>query len=260
MIATITGLELRLRRRAIIGYTLGLAAYVAVVVALYPSFRHETGLNTFTDSRVAALFGASGSLTSPVGWVNANVYGNFVPLIALIMTIGYGASAFAGQDEDGTLSLQATLPVSRRRLAVAKMLTLALQVLPAVALSAGVVLAGPLADLRLGVGPLLATSAALWLAAVDFGLVAVVVGAMTSGRGSALGAASGVAAVSFLISAMAPVTGWVHPLRFVSLFYWSVGDGQLVKGPSVVGFLMLIGVAVLGAAAATRCFERMDVQ
>ena len=60
-------LDLRLRRRSLIGYTLGMAAYALVVVALYPAFKNETSLNELTDngSAVAALFGANGPLTTP---------------------------------------------------------------------------------------------------------------------------------------------------------------------------------------------------
>ena len=88
-----------MRRRALIGYTLGMAVYALVIVALYPSFKNDTSLNEFTknSSTVAALFGASGSLTSSSGWLNANLYANFVPLIVLLLTIGYGASCIAGQ-------------------------------------------------------------------------------------------------------------------------------------------------------------------
>ena len=46
-----------------------------MVVALYPAFKNETSLNDLTDngSAVAALFGANGPLTTPTGWLNANL-------------------------------------------------------------------------------------------------------------------------------------------------------------------------------------------
>src|SRR5664280_1249359 len=75
---------------------------------------------------VAALFGANGPLTTPPGWLNANLYANFVPLIVLLLTIGYGAACLAGQDENGTLGLIASLPVSRRRIAAQKFASLSL--------------------------------------------------------------------------------------------------------------------------------------
>src|SRR5689334_15761946 len=106
-----------------------MALYAFIVVALYPSFKDDASLDKLTEngSTVAALFGATGSLSSPSGWLSANLYANFVPLIVLLLAIGCGASCIAGQDEDGTLGLLATLPLSRRRLAAEKFAAMCLQ-------------------------------------------------------------------------------------------------------------------------------------
>ena len=122
MTADVALLDLHMRRRSLIGYAAGMVVYAFVIVVLYPAFENDTSLNEFTkdSSTIAALFGVTGSLTSPSGWLNANLYSNFVPLVVLLLTIGYGASCIAGQSEDGTLGLIATLPVSRRRIALAE--------------------------------------------------------------------------------------------------------------------------------------------
>ncbi|HEY7432071.1 MAG TPA: hypothetical protein VH641_15215, partial [Streptosporangiaceae bacterium] len=109
MPADITRLELRLRRRSATGYAAGMVLYTLAVVALYPSFKNSTSLDGLSGSTAAALFGVTGQLTSPGGWLNGNIYGNFLPLIMLLQAIGYGASCLAGQDEDGTLALMAVL-------------------------------------------------------------------------------------------------------------------------------------------------------
>jgi ABC-2 type transport system permease protein len=57
-------------------------------VVLYPSLRHQTSLNSLSGSTAAAPFGITGKLTSPGGWLNANIYGNFFPLIMLLLTVG----------------------------------------------------------------------------------------------------------------------------------------------------------------------------
>ena len=54
MLADITWLELRLRRRSIIGYAAGMALYTLVVVALYPSFKNSTSLDSLSGSTAAA--------------------------------------------------------------------------------------------------------------------------------------------------------------------------------------------------------------
>lgn len=102
-----------------------------MVVALYPAFKRSTELNQLTqgNSPVAALLGASGTLTSPAGWVDVNAYTNLLPLIMLLLTIGYGASTIAGQNEDGTLGLLVVLPATRTRILAGKIASLTVQAL-----------------------------------------------------------------------------------------------------------------------------------
>ncbi len=63
-------------------------------------------------------------------------------MIVLLATIGYGASGIAGQDEDGTLGLVTTLPVTRRVIIVGKLAALLAQALPVPVATALCVLAG----------------------------------------------------------------------------------------------------------------------
>jgi ABC-2 type transport system permease protein len=114
--------DLRLRRRMLLWTAGGVVAYVFLIVAVYPSFKGDTSLDAMIQANPAAASasGISGSITTPAGWLNANVYANIGPLLALLLTIGYGAAAVAGQDADGTLGLLATLPMSRTRLVLAR--------------------------------------------------------------------------------------------------------------------------------------------
>ena len=60
MHADVARLDLRLRRRSLLGYTIGMALYALVIVVfLYPHSRTRLSLNQITknDSAVAALFG-----------------------------------------------------------------------------------------------------------------------------------------------------------------------------------------------------------
>ena len=96
-------LDLVGRRRAVLGYSLGAALYAFVIVALYPSFEHSTGLDNLTKNSptIAALFGAVGSITSPAGWLSVNLYANFFPLLILLATIGYGARRWPARTRRG---------------------------------------------------------------------------------------------------------------------------------------------------------------
>jgi ABC-2 type transport system permease protein len=53
-------LDLLLRRRITIGYAAGMALYTLVVIALYPSFKNTTSLDTLANSTAAACSASTG--------------------------------------------------------------------------------------------------------------------------------------------------------------------------------------------------------
>lgn len=254
-------LDLRLRRRSIIGYTIGLAIYTFVIVAIYPTFKDDQSLNQLTrgGSKLAAIFGASGPLTTPTGWLNANLYANFVPLVVLLLTIGYGAHAIAGQDEDGTLGIVATLPMTRRSMVLQKFATMCALAVPVSVATMLCVLAGRSFDLPIGVDHLAAITIGTLLLGIDFGALALLIGALTGSRGTALGVTSSMAAATYLISSLAAVVHWIRPARFVSPFYYAVANGQLVHGLPTQSVIVLIAVAVVLLAATLTAFEQLDI-
>jgi beta-exotoxin I transport system permease protein len=261
MHAEIVRLDISNRRRSLIGYCLGLAVYVFVVVAMYPAFKTSGSLDKLiqSDSTAAALFGISGPISSTGGWLNGNIYANFFPLIMLLLTIGYGASSLAGQDEDGTLGLIAVLPVRRSVIVAQKAAAMAIQVaLLAVAVGALVVV-GRSFQLDIAVGNVASVSLAVGLMALDFGLVAMAVGARSGRRGTAMGVGTALAATSYLISSLAPVVSWIRPARYASLFYWSVGNSQISRGVSPGAYTVLILVGLGALAAAILAFRRLDI-
>jgi ABC-2 type transport system permease protein len=254
-------LDVLVRRRSLVGYTVGLAVYVLVIVALYPAFKDSTSLDDLTKggSTAAALFGVTGSLTSPGGWLNANVYENLFPLVMLLMTIGYGAACVAGQDEDGTLALVAVLPRPRQSLIVEKTMAMLGQALVLGLAVAVCVLVGRSFDLELDATHVISISIAVAIMGVDFGLVTAAIGCVEGHRGTALGVGTALAAASFLVSSLAPVVDWVHPFRSLSLFYWSVGNDQITDGVGLAGFAVLLGVGAAALVATMTAFRRLDL-
>jgi hypothetical protein len=62
------------------------------------------------------------------------------------------------------------------------------------------------------------------LLGIDFGALAMLIGAVTGSRGAAVGLASTFAAAAYLISSLAPVVPWLHPARFASPFVYAVNS------------------------------------
>ena len=261
MRADVTFLDLRLRRRSLLGYTTGMALYTLVIVALYPQFKNSLSLDQLTrhGSAVAALFGATGTLTSPAGWLNANIYANFLPLIMLLITVGYGAACIAGQDEDGTLSLTAALPFTRTSILLQKTASLIAQAVLIAAATTICVAIGRGSGLAIPAAGLAGVAIAITLAGIDFGLIALAIGCWTGNRGTALGIASAIAAASYLISSLAPVVHWLRPARYASLLYWSVGNNQLTNGLTAGSAAVLAAAGITLLALAGLGFRRLDL-
>ena len=51
-----------------------------------------------------------------------------------------------------------------------------------------------------------------------------------------------------------------RPARYLSLFYWSVGDNQISNGVSLADYAVLIAVGLCALYAAVIAFRRLDLQ
>jgi beta-exotoxin I transport system ATP-binding protein len=261
VLTEVARLDVLLRRRSLLGYSLGMAVYTLVVVALYPAFKNSNSLDKLIkdDATVSALFGVNGPISTSGGWLNGNLYANFLPLVMLLLTVGYGAASLAGQDEDGTLCLVTTLPIRRTAIVLQKVVAMALQAVVLAAAVAACVLVGHAFELTTGLGEVVSISATTLLLGLDFGLVTMAIGAYTGSRSTALGLGTAFAAASYLLGSLAPVVSWLHPGRYASLFYWSVANDQITAGARLADYAVLIAFAVLALWAVTAAFRRLDL-
>jgi ABC-2 type transport system permease protein len=94
---------------------------------------------------------------------------------------------------------------------------------------------------------------------LDFGLIPMAVGAATGRRGTALGIGTGLAAASYLLSSLATTISGIRPARYLSLFYWSVGNDQISKGVSAADFTVLTFAGLCALFAAVAAFRQADL-
>ena len=177
----------------------------------------------------------------------------------LLLTVGYGAASLAGQDEDGTLCLLVTLPMRRSRIVAHKIGAMALQAAVVAAVVALLVFIGRSFDLSVTAPNVVSVSGAVLMMSLDFGLLAMAVGALSGRRGTAVGLATALAGASYLVSSLAPVASWVRPARYASLFYWSVANDQITAGVTLGDFAVLLITAAVGVLASVLAFRRFDV-
>ena len=256
---------LRDHRRALVGWCLGVAAYVVLIAAIFPSIESSPELDELIESYpdvLKSLFGleSGASITSGPGYLDAELFGLMLPLLVLVLAIGSGARAIAGEEDAGRLELVLSYPLRRRDAVLAKGAAVGLEVL-AVCAVAGIVLFAfdPLVGLDLSTGRLLEAIASLVALGLLHGWLALAVGATVPSRALAIGIPAGLAASAYLVNGLHGLAGWLDPFRFLSPF-WLVGSSPLGGGVNVAGVLVVLAVGLAILAAGSLLIERRDLQ
>lgn len=260
------GLEaLRDARRGLLWWALGLAGMVALMVAVYPTVRGNPDLNRLVEQYPDVLksfigFGGEVDYVSAAGYLGSELFSFMIPLLLLVAAIGAGARAVAGEEEDGTLELLLSLPLSRRRLVLEKL----------AALVAEVVLLGAVLLLSLWAGArsvgmhvslahLGAATASAVLLALLYGALALLLGAATGRRALSASVAAAAAVAAYLVSSLAPLVPSLDAARLVSPFYHYAASDPLRHGLDPAHALLLVACAAAAAALAPLALARRDV-
>ena len=196
-------------RRSFVWWTLGLAGYVAMIVAVYPTVRDNEELDRLMEQYPEALkaffaFGGQLDFTSAAGYLGGELFSFMIPLLFLVAAVGNGAGSIAGEEERGTLDLLLAAPVARRRVALEKLGAMcaelvALGVVLWVALWIGARVIG----MGLSAAHLGAATADAVLLALAYGAIAFMLGAATGRKGPAIGAAIAAAVAAYLVNSLA---------------------------------------------------------
>jgi ABC-2 type transport system permease protein len=249
------------QRRGLFGWGVGVALLVLLEAALWPTVRGMPGFEEFIQSYPEAmreLFKLA-EFTTGRGFLNAELYSLLLPILFIVFGIGRGARAVAGEEEAGTLEVLLVTPLSAARLVVqqAAALTAAIAALGAV-LFAAVVAASPVFELGITAAEAATGSLSMVLLGVEFGCIALAVGAVTGRRGMAIGVAATAAVAAYLLYAIGQLVDAVRPWLPVSPFHQALDGGPLGAGlPPAYAWMAVVALAVV--AAALPVFDRRDI-
>jgi ABC-2 type transport system permease protein len=247
------------RRISVAWWALAVAGMCALLAVAYPTVRDNNELDkSFANlpPGVEALLGLSGGnlLSSPTGYLDSQFFANILPVMLLVFAIGVAAWSVAGDEAAGSLELLLANPISRTRVAVARMgaLIVLLACLAAVCVLALVALA-PVTGMNKGLPASHVTAAtiAAALLAVTFAAVAFAVGAATGSRPAALGAAAALAVAGYVLEGLSQQIHALHPIGAVNPWHWLLASDPLRHGltwhswlPPVVATLILAAVSL----------------
>ncbi len=256
------------RRRWNIWWVVGGIAFIFLTVSFYPAIKDQSAFNDFykdLPEGAKALIGAAGGieLTSPAGYLQSNFFAQLFPIALLIFGIAGGARAIAGAEDDGTLELMLSNPVTRLRVAVERYLsavgmTFGLGLILTAAL---VALSSPFDLLTDGVSAVDVIGAGL--AATCFGIfhlsLAFVVGAVGGGRSRAFALSAAVGVGGFILFGIVS-GGAIEPARFVTPWWWYLSRNLLAQGLPPESIYLPIGLSAALATIGVWRFRLRDLR
>ena len=247
-----------------IGWCLGIVGYTLLTSSIFPSFKGSPDLTQLVErypDALKALFGISGGgITTGAGYTDAELFSLMLPLIVLVLAIGSGARAFAGEEDAGRLELLLSYPLRRRDAVVAK----------GVAVAVEVVLVCSPGSAHWPCGAWSSASTSRWdgsrrrwahspRSASSYGWLALALGAAIPSKVLALGVPAAFAAAAYLVGGLYTLAGWLEPFRVLSPF-WLVGQSPLQNGVDGWGILVVLAAAVVALGAGALLVERRDLQ
>ena len=255
---------LRDRRRGLIGWSIGLTAYVTFQASFYPSVQNsdlQRAIATYPKELKAFFGGAQAfDFSTARGYLEVELFSMVIPALLAIAAIAYGAAALAGEQDHGTLDLVLATPISRRRLVLEKLLGIAATTfILAAVVAVAVTITSQVFGLDLAILNVAAACLGAALAAFFFGAAALLTGAATGSRGACIAVPAALFLASYLLVGLAGLVAWLKPFRVISPLYHANGTHPLANGFPATNFLLLAALGLVTAVASVVIFERRDL-
>lgn len=257
---------LRDQRRGLLWWSAGLTLLSGLIVAIYPSISGIEDLEKVVEAypeELLALFGATDlpSITSPAGYLNAELFGLMLPFLFIIFAVAQGSSAIAGEERTGTLEILLSEPITRGRLILEKFASLvASMVILAVVLWVVLAVGSLVVNLDISLLRLAEMTISVTLLGLAFGALAFAVGGAIGGRSRSIGVAAAAVVATYLLNALSIIVDFLEPTRWLSPFYYYNGATPLVNGLNLVHAVILLAVVLVLAATAYIGFQRRDLR
>lgn len=257
------------RARSVLWWSLGIAASTALMASMFPSIAGNDALQKMFDDMPAAVKMLAGapegvSLVSPAGYIHSKLLAATLPTLLLIFGIGAGATAIGGSEQDGTLELLLSNPVTRTRVAVERYLALvallaALTAVGAVSLVISLKAVGSGLE-NISVGYSIAAVAGCGMIALVHASLAFAAGCVFGRRARAVAVATVIAVGGYLFEGITATSSDLHALGAPSPWHWYLSDIIIIDGPSITAFALPLVASVVFATAGVAAFNRRDLR
>jgi ABC-2 type transport system permease protein len=256
--------ELRVRRGAILGWSIGIAIFGAYVVILYPDFAEPLSAFNFEDIAIYEALGDFGDMGSFSGFISAEVF-TFLPVLLAIYAITNGTGTLAGEEDNGTLEPILALPLPRWQIVITKALALGISFLIILLIVAGAIVVafnslpadvdtGGIESIDLLIGTL-----AVWPLIMFFATLSLFLGAYLPSRRIASTTATVIMIVSYFGNTLAGLVEALEKVQFLFAFHYFKSSELLTSGPVVRDVLTLLVASAAFLVLTLLSFERRNV-
>lgn len=259
--------EMRKRRTAIIGWSIGMSVYFVYILLLYPTIGDQYGellQNLDVENSLFQMFGDMSSMSSFSGFF-ALYAAEYLPLMLAIYAITNGTAALAGEEEEGTLELLLAQPLARWQMVMAKVAAMMLAVF-IILLVTTVVTVVTFSAMQAQIGETPVTEADLaililfaWPVVMVFMMLSLFLGAYLPRRRQAVTLVTLILVTAFFGNNLAGISETLKSIQFLFPFYYYDGQAILTEGVPVADLAVLLGAVLLFLALALISFQRRDV-
>lgn len=254
------------RRKTVWLWAIGLASMTYITLAAWPAMSQDAEmLENLVESfpkEVLAMFGLTdpSAMSTPEGFVSSRTYGSVGPIVVIVFAITAMTSFVAREESSGVLDLVASNPVGRTKLLGDKTGAVwALMGTIVAILTVVVFLGNAVLDLGFKAVNMIGANVGLGLLGLCFWGIAVALWALIGSSGPAVGTTVAFAVASFFMNGIGAIADVLNPLRYLSPFYWYLGDTVPLNKGFTFGYLALAAVAVVGTAIALTRFQTRDL-
>lgn len=252
------------RRWSTFWWSVGMTVLIFISIITYPSFRDQAaelqkGFEGLSQTTVNFI-GGSTDFFSPVGFLNSQVFFLTLPLLLGVLAIGLGSSLLAREEQDHTIDLLLSKPISRTQLLLGKALSGLIILLFVALVGLGATLAtAKIVDLGIPAGDITLAMLACAMLCASFGAIAFMLTAIGRARVASMAVASFVAFGGYIISSLAGTVEWLQGVSKVFPFHYYRPQEILSGTFDIANVALFAAIAIVSLILAYAFFVKRDI-
>lgn len=264
MITTLVIKTFRDHWRSLSGWAAVIMFMTSIQLYVYPTIvKTGEGMNQFLDAfpeTLKEIFRMQ-DYTSGPGYLSTELFSIMVPLVLIAVGATWGSSATAEEEERGTADLLFTLPVSRIKITIGKIIaTVIACLILAIITFINIYVGAPLVDMQVDTSNLSAICFSNFLLGVFFSSIGLMFGVLTGKKSVGLGVTTAIGILAFLFYSLAPLVDTFDYLTPINPIEWCLGGNQLFDGADYLGYAKLAISSFIIYTVSTFLFNRKDIR